>query len=85
MKFGGLLAGLGRPIYAKFWIAAMLPEGASPIFNDDGVGINSSVLKKKFLVDLGYDNGLPTMPPERFLLIDTVVCNGFSIYIVEYD
>jgi hypothetical protein len=83
--WGGLLASLGRPTYGKFWIAAMLPEGAAPLFNENGRGLNPRVLEKRLLVDLGYDTGLPTMPSERFSLIDTVVCDGFSIYVVEYD
>jgi len=83
--WGGLLAGLGRPTYAKFWIAAMLPEGAVPLFNEGGRGLNPRVLQKRFLADVGYDTGLATMPPERFSLIDTVACDGFSIYVVEYD
>lgn len=83
--WGGLLAGLGRPTYAKFWIAAMLPEDAAPLFNEGGLGLNPQVLQKRFLADVGYDTGLATMPPERFSLIDTVACDGFSIYVVEYD
>lgn len=83
--WGGLLAGLGRPTYAKFWIAAMMPEGAVPLFNEGGRGLNPRVLQKRFLADVGYDTGLATMPPERFSLIDTVACDGFSIYVVEYD
>jgi hypothetical protein len=83
--WGGLLAGLGRPTYATFWIAAMLPEGAVPIFNEGGRGLNPRVLQKRFLAEVGYDTGLATMPPERFSLIDTVKCDGFEIYVVEYD
>ncbi len=82
---GGILAGLGWPTYAKFWIAAMLPEDAAPLFNEGGRGLNPQVLQKRFLADVGYDTGLAIMPPERFSLIDTVACDGFSIYVVEYD
>jgi len=76
---------LGPPVYAKFWLGAILPENAEPLFNEGGIGLNRRVLSRPFMDQIGYADGFPDMPPERFRLLDTVQCDGFSIFVVEYD
>jgi len=76
---------LGPPGYAKFWLGAILPENAEPLFNEGGIGLNRRVLSRPFMDQIGYADGFPDMPPERFRLLDTVQCDGFSIFVVEYD
>ena len=79
----GWLDLLGPPAYAKFWLGAILPENAEPLFNEGGIGLNRRVLSRPFM-EL-FAEGFPDMPPERFRLLDTVQCDGFSIFVVEYD
>jgi hypothetical protein len=81
----GWLDLLGPPAYAKFWLGAILPENAEPLFNEGGIGLNRRVLSRPFMDQIGYAEGFPDMPPERFRLLDTVQCDGFSIFVVEYD
>jgi hypothetical protein len=76
---------LGPPVYAKFWLGAILPKNAEPLFNEGGIGLNRRVLSRPFIDQIGYAEGFPDMPPERFRLLDTVQCDGFSIFVVEYD
>jgi len=76
---------LGPPVYAKFWLGAILPENAEPLFNEGGIGLNRRVLSRPFMVQLWDAEGFYGMPPERFRLLDTVQCDGFSIFVVEYD
>ena len=41
------------PRVALMWVAAMLPEGAEPLFDSDGVGLNPDVLSRRFLDQAG--------------------------------
>lgn len=85
MTFEGWLAGIGRPSHAKFWIAAMLPVDAEPFFRESGKGLNPAVLRRPLLVDFGLSEGLAAMPAEKLVLRSKQSCEGFDIYVVEYE
>ncbi len=85
MELEGLLAGLFRPSRARFWIAAMLPKDAPPLFNEDGVGLNPRVMSGPMNTRFGWPaEGVSGLPADRLLLRSFTNCDGFDLYYVEY-
>ena len=79
LGFRGLLA------RERYWVAAYLPEDSVPLFNENGIGINSDVLSRPFLANYGKW----TFPSVRgwaakLRLREIQNCDGFDIYFVEY-
>ena len=73
------------PRVALMWVAAMLPEGAEPLFDSDGVGLNPDVLSRRFLDQAGeFQVYTRVLPPEELRLISVTQCDGFEIYLVEF-
>lgn len=80
----GWLAGLGMPSHADFWIAAMLPRDAPPLFISR-TGINPAVLSRPFIAEMGWSEGLTSMPANSLSLQSSIPCNEFTIYHVRFD
>jgi hypothetical protein len=79
------ILGTFRPKGAMMWVAAMLPEGAEPLFDSDGVGLNPDILSRRFLDQAGeYQFYTRVLPPEELRLISVTQCDGFEIYLVEF-
>jgi hypothetical protein len=85
MELEGWLVGFYRPSRARFWIAAMLPEGAVPLFNESGVGLNPKVMSGSMMTGFGWPaEGVAGLPADRLLLRSVTQCDGFDLYYVEY-
>ena len=80
---GGWLYGIGHPSWMHFWVAAMLPDGAEPLFNPDGMGLNPKVLARPIIAELG-SLALENMSPEKMRLVGITHCEGFDIYDVTF-
>ena len=66
------------PKLATHWLAVMLPEGAEPLFNADGVGFSPYVTSRSFSV--GYQG---RFRPYSATLKNYTNCGQFGIYEVE--
>ena len=69
----------------RYWVAAYLPENSVPLFNENGIGINSEVLSRPLLAN--YKKW--TVPSvtgwaAKLKLRKIQHCDGFDIYEVEY-
>ena len=85
MELEGWLAELFRPSRARFWIAAMLPKDAPPMFNENGVGLNPKVMSGPMNSGYGWPpEGVAGLPADRLLLRSVTNCDGFDLYYVEY-
>jgi hypothetical protein len=85
MELEGWLAGFFHPSRARFWIAAMLPKDAPPLFNDNGVGLNPKVMSGRMNSGYGWPpEGVQGLPADRLLLRSVTSCDGFDLYYVEY-
>jgi hypothetical protein len=85
MELEGWLAELFRPSRARFWIAAILPKNALPLFNENGVGLNPEVMSGLMHSSYGWPpEGVDGLPADRLLLRSVTNCDGFDLYYVEY-
>ena len=85
---GGVTRFLGfRGLMARerYWVAAYLPEDSVPLFNENGIGINSDVLSRPFLANYGKWT-FPSVKgwAAKLKLREIQNCDGFDIYFVEY-
>ena len=69
-----------------YWVAAVLPEGSDPLFNENGIGINSDVLAKPYFADhRAWTNSQEKREwAGRVELRAITHCDGFDIYNAEY-
>ena len=58
---------------------------AEPLFRKSGKGFTPAVLRRPLLVDSGLSEGLAAMPAEKLVLRSKQNCDGFEIYVVEFD
>ena len=58
---------------------------AEPLFRKSGKGFTPAVLRRPLLVDSGLSEGLAAMPGEKLVLRSKQNCDGFEIYVVEFD
>ncbi len=58
---------------------------AEPLFRKSGRGFTPAALCRPLLAYIGWSDGLLTMPAEKLVLRSKQNCDGFEIYVVEFD
>ena len=86
--FGGLTRNLGFQGWLArewYWVAAMLPDNAEPLFNENGIGINPDVFSKPSLAESRlWQLSSYRKWAAKVELREIMRCGGFDIYFVEY-